>query len=785
IADLLSKNKDEMARVKACALIYQDYMIEVLNMVELYAETIHTRAQILLLSPGCPEELKKEIASVIYAAPFIENDELLKVRMLFIKRFGKWFPEHCLQSNAIDPALVARLKRDQPDPALINYYLSTIAKRHNIDWALPSPDQLPPAAASVVSPTSALPSPASAPSGYGFPSQPQHPGGSSFPSFPATPGSAGFGQSTASSFAPVGGYGQPTQPTSGGYGQPSAGGYGQPSAGGYGLPSAGDSGGDSLSSLFPSAPSAGSSLSPSTPSSGSNEDNLLARLAALGMGGGAASTSPTALPSTGSFQAASFPLAGASLLPSTGMPLSFPGSAALQSSSSSSTYGMPAAGGKSGGDDLDALWSQTTALSSGSNSTTSSMSSHQFPSLGGDVGMGGGGRGGVSSGVQSQLLLPNSKVVLDSGSGSVKVGFSGENQPRAVVPTLVGTPLYSGTMPQGISLKDFYVGAEAQAKRGILTIGQPIRGGVVKDWDGLEKVWDHAFVNEMRVNPSSSPVCLTEPPLMPRGDREHMVQMLFERFQVPAVYMTSQPLMALHSLGLRSGIVLDCGHGVTHAVPVYDGVCFSHAIQRLDIGGLLLTDHLIRLLQQSGTTLVSSSEREIAQDIKERLAYVALDPAQEIQRSALHPADVQRTYSMPDGQIVSLSSQRFQCAEPLFNPSLLGKEALLNAQFQGGLSDLVFRCVVNIDIHARRSALANVQLAGGTSLLPGLQERLAKELAAMAPPGVVTNVVAPPSRIFSSWIGASMTAATQTTGWITREAYQEQGIVILHKLFPV
>ena len=86
--------------------------------------------------------------------------------------------------------------------------------------------------------------------------------------------------------------------------------------------------------------------------------------------------------------------------------------------------------------------------------------------------------------------------------------------------------------------KDEYIGEEAIAKKGILTIDYPLEHGVVKDWDNMEKLWHHAFYNELRVDPSERAVHLTEAPYNPKENRENMCRIMFESFNVPKFYVS-------------------------------------------------------------------------------------------------------------------------------------------------------------------------------------------------------------------------------------------------------
>jgi actin-related protein len=169
-------------------------------------------------------------------------------------------------------------------------------------------------------------------------------------------------------------------------------------------------------------------------------------------------------------------------------------------------------------------------------------------------------------------------LVLDNGSAMTKSGFAGDDMPRAVFPSLVGRPNHRGIGMVGMGQKDSYVGDEAQSKRGILLLKWPVEGGgIVVNWDDMEKIWHHTFYNELRVAPEEHPVLLTEKEWNPRANREKTTQIMFETFNTPACYLAVDDVLALFSNGRTSGLGVGSGEDVTHVTPIYEG----HATSRV------------------------------------------------------------------------------------------------------------------------------------------------------------------------------------------------------------
>ena len=369
-----------------------------------------------------------------------------------------------------------------------------------------------------------------------------------------------------------------------------------------------------------------------------------------------------------------------------------------------------------------------------------------------------------------------STVVIDAGSGLIKAGFGGEDGPRSIFNSIVGTPKKMELMV-GMELQDRYVGDNAIARYEIMNFSFPIQRGEVTDWDKYENLMHYLLYSEMRVVPEEISILITEGPRTSRKNREKLTEILFETFNVKRLHIANSSMVGLYSYGKTSGLIVDSGYNVTSTVPVYEGYPLAHASLKINIGGEDLSKNLLSMIQDNlEETYVDIKGRILADDIKEKLGYLLLN-----QDDGDDVKDV--TYELPDGKKIELSNELYKANEILFNPD----EEVKKENGLLSLKNMVIDSINKCDNEIKSDIKENICLTGGTTLLKNFPEKLKNELSDSSE-GTNFNLSAEQERLFSTWIGGSIVSSLDNFQfmWVNKKEYNDNGknlLVIDSKCF--
>jgi len=361
-------------------------------------------------------------------------------------------------------------------------------------------------------------------------------------------------------------------------------------------------------------------------------------------------------------------------------------------------------------------------------------------------------------------------IVFDNGTGTLKVGFGGNESPTHILPSYVSIPKHRGSMfaKKVTTTDNLAAGDKAvdQAKTRDFKLRCPLEYGIVKSFKDMTALWERAY-DLLSATSSDHAVLLTEPPSNPMTARNEMVKTFFEKFEVPSLFIGEQATLALYASGRTTGVVLDSGEGVTHCVPIFEGFDLPHAVVRLPVAGKDVTKYLISTLKKTGIHFHSSSEILVVQDLKEKVCCVRK------REEKTEEKDEPVIFSLPDGKKIQIGRRtRESASEVLFDPSLIGLEF-------GGIHECVNEAIGKTGLDTRRELYSTVVLSGGTTMLKGFGARLLSELRALTDTKV--KIFAPANRHLSAWIGGSIICGLNEENsfkemWISKEQYKEQGL---------
>lgn len=384
--------------------------------------------------------------------------------------------------------------------------------------------------------------------------------------------------------------------------------------------------------------------------------------------------------------------------------------------------------------------------------------------------------------------MSKTPVVCDNGTGFVKLGYAGAHFPSYVFPSMIGTPTmkYSEEF-EDVDLKKVVVGEEARKYRHMLEVKYPVSAGKILYWEGdysIDHIWDYAFHEQMKIDCSEHKILLTEAPMNPKENKKRMLERMLEKYQYAGAMCAMQAMLVLYAQGLLKGVVLDAGDGVSHCVPVWEGVILQRNIKRLDVAGRNVTERLIKLLQARGHNFHRSADMDTVRTIKEKFCYIGYDLKVE-NKLAMDTTCLTKKYKLPDGRTITLGSERFLAPEVMFQPHL-GDEKYAE---QKGIHEMVYNMIMECEMDLRRDFFKHIVLSGGSTMYPGLPTRLEKEIQNLVATKLLKGnkeglkkfklkVEDPPRRKHMVFLGGAVLAdimKDKAEFWISKKEWEENG----------
>jgi len=404
-------------------------------------------------------------------------------------------------------------------------------------------------------------------------------------------------------------------------------------------------------------------------------------------------------------------------------------------------------------------------------------------------------------------------LVFDPGHFSLRVGYAGEDCPKAEIPSMVGTSpdtTEGDSMDTGddVKMKKKYHVDTAQlnfAKKG-MEVNSFMKDGMITDWELFEQVLDYSYKKIIQSESELHPVLFSEAPWNKKDRREQLCELMFEKYNVPAFFLVKNAVLAAFANGRSTGLVIDSGATHTSAVPVHDGYVLQHAIVKSPLGADFLTNQCQQFLDDKKVDIVAPYQikekkevgegskakwtkkpnlpevtkswheyqiREVVRDFQHNVLQVHEQPYNEETCSSIPQVE----HEFPHGWHDDFGVDRFKIAEALFDPSGIRGS---NTGTMMGAAHVVTTSVGMCDVDLRPSLYGSVVVTGGNTLLQGFNDRLNRDLSIKTPSTMRFKLIAangPQERRYGSWIGGSILASLGSFQqmWVSKQEYEDGG----------
>ena len=369
----------------------------------------------------------------------------------------------------------------------------------------------------------------------------------------------------------------------------------------------------------------------------------------------------------------------------------------------------------------------------------------------------------------------NSKtpIIIDFGTSSIKVGFSGQEKPSFIFPNFFGEMKYPKA--GGLLKKDEkreVIGNDCLKYMGVIQLKYPSVHGMFKDMEDIDQILEYIYTN-LDINMAEvkeHPVLVTEPLLNPKKNREKIAKILFEKHKIEYLFFASQPVLSLYSTSTESGAVLESGDGVTQSCIIYEGYSIPGSCKRINLGGKDVTEYLQYLLNRKGYELKNSDGFQITKKIKEEIGEVSINGMNFEKNN-----EINMKYILPDDSEIDIGEERFLAPEILFNP-------LLREFEYPGLQEILVESINKTNVDLKKQLYNSILLSGGNMKMKGMKERIHKEIKKLSPKNIKVRLQIPSNPENCAWIGANIISSMDISKdmWISKREWFETDASIIN-----
>ena len=379
-------------------------------------------------------------------------------------------------------------------------------------------------------------------------------------------------------------------------------------------------------------------------------------------------------------------------------------------------------------------------------------------------------------------------LVIDLGNAYTKIGFSGEDLPKEIIPSLYArNKMYDkkneiGAFDQKMDVFG-YEATEPQYEKDYdlfhLTCGDHKERTSKEYFEFLKD----ALENKIGLSMSEYDVMVNISPIKNDENIRTYGRLFIEELGFKGLAMINSSSLSLYATGRTTGVVVQCGECRTYTVPIYEGFPMYHALNKARIGGRDITEIFRAGIAEENINIRGGDIRTLRQ-VKEKTCCVPVENDYNFYLDENHEDIIKKEtqlFKLPDEQIVSIPRKtRVIASELLFTPSVYEPKSS-----EMGLIDLIVGSIKKtemIDKKFKESLVENVVLSGGTSKMAGFADRVYSELKNYKEeegyeleyePIVIAEI----NRDIGKWIGMSMISSMSAFDklFIKKQDYQEIG----------